>query len=319
MAPTVSINRTKLWVDECDNRTHLVYSENLGNASCPEETYTVMMREFCKNITQNSGMWYMDLGGGWYDDPGIMAHVSTLVKASGELRKKPHRSVAQITVIVDEYSVLCTHPSVVRHTENLLRDLCLTGTPVDVIFSHDVGKIDLSGTRLAVLLTPRYLDDDFIAELRRSLSPDAHLLYCGKTKASNGVELVDVSGRDCPTYVIQLTDGCTPIEEREDCVIAVRNERGDYILGDLKAGVNLLRRIVEGAGVHCYAPEECTVYADNRIVSFFPRKAMSFVPSLPDPRRMTELLSKKEYSPEELLSIDAKRGMAFCYNEPSSD
>ena len=295
MAPTVSINRTKLWVDECDNRTHLVYSENLGNASCPEETYTVMLRELCKNLTQNSGMWYMDLGGGWYDDPGIMAHVSALVKASGELRRKQHRSVAQVTVIVDEYSILCTHPSVVRHTENLLRDLCLTGTPVEVIFSHDVGKIDLSRTRLAVLLTPRYLDDSFITELRRELSPDARLLYCGKTKASNGVTLIDVPERAYPTYVIRQADGCTPIGEREDGVIAVRNEQGDYIVGDLNAGVGLLRRIVEGAGVHCYAPEECTVYADNRIVSFFPRLDMSFIPSLPKPQRMTDLLSGKEY------------------------
>lgn len=315
LAPAVSVNHTRLWMDECDNRTHLTVGDNIGNAACAEETYSVMLRELCKNISHNSGLWYMDLGGGWYDDEGIMSHLKNLLKASEVLRKKEHRSVAQITVIVDENSILCTHPSVVEHTENLLRDLQLTGTPIDIILSHDVGSIDLSRTQLAVLLTPLCLDNDFIVRLRKALPEKAHILYCGKTEAENGVRLLDVPKRPAPTFTIEPSVDCIPVSYNEDGLIAVQNTQGDFIISTLNPGVDLLRNIVESAGVHCYAPAECAVYADNRIVSFFPRRDMNFVPALAGPLHLTEVLSGREYSLGEPLFIAAKDGMAFYVHE----
>jgi len=257
-------------------------------------------------------MWYMDLGGGWYDDEGIMAQVAALVKAAQEIRKKPYQSVAQIVVIVDEFSILCTHPSVVHYTEDLLRNLQLTGTPVDIIFSHDVENIDLSGTRLAVLLTPSKIDENLINLLKDKMSDKSHVLYCGKTNAEVGVGYLDVPGQDYPLYTIQMTEGCRIISQNKYGVIAAENAQGDFILGDLAADVELLRNIVEGAGVHCYAPSECAVYADNRIVSFFPRKDMSFIPSMPEGMCIKELLTGIGYSFEKPLCISAKSGMAFC-------
>lgn len=318
MAPVVSINRIRLWVDECDNRTHLTVGDYVSNATCAEETYAVQLRELCKNISHNSGLWYMDLGGGWYNDAGIMSHITKLLEASAKVRKKPYRSVAQITVIVNEYSILCTHPSVIECTEDLLRNLQLTGTPVDVILSHDIGKIDLSSTRLAVLMNPLCMDNACIDTLRQSLSAEAHILYCGKTKAENGVVLSDIPGRRGPEYSIVPTDDCSIIWQNEDGVIAVQSKNGDFVLSTLEVGVNVLRKIVECAGVHCYAPKECTVYADNRIISFFPRKDMTFVPSLPESMNLTEMLSGKEYSLGSALVMKAKRGLAFLCNDRSS-
>lgn len=311
MAPTVSINHTRLWVDECDNRTHLTVGDNNSNATCADETYAVLLREMCKNISHDSGLWYMDLGGGWYNDVGIMEHITKLVKASNEVRRRPHKSVAQITVIVDEHSILCTHPSVVENTENLLRNLQLTGTPIDVIFSHDIGKIDLSGTQLAVLLNPLCIDNHCIEALRGALPKEAHILYCGKTKAKNDVILSDVPGRPEPSYTILPTDTCKVICRNEDGIIAVQNACGDFVLSTLEASVDTMRKIVECAGVQCYAPVECAVYADSRIISFFPRKDITFIPSLPKDMYMKEMLSGEEYSLEYPLVIKAKKGVAF--------
>ncbi len=311
LAPAVSINHSRLWMDECDNRTHLTVGDNIGNATCAEETYSVMLRELCKNISHNSGLWYMDLGGGWYDDEGIMRKLNQLLKVSEVLRKKEHHSVAQVVVIVDENSILCTHPSVVEDTENLLRDLQLTGTPVDIILSHDIDGIDLSCAKLVVLLTPLCLDNDFIVRLRKNLPQNAQLLYCGKTEAENEVEFVDVPERPFPTYTIQLSENCKPVSYNKDGLIAVQNTCSDFVISTLDPGVKLLREIVERAGVHCYAPAECAVYADNRILSFFPRRDMDFIPQLPKSMKLTELFSGKKYSLGESLFIAAKGGMAF--------
>ena len=311
LAPAVSVNRTHLWLDECDNRTHLTVNDSFSNATCPEDTYTVMLRELCKNISHNSGLWYMDLGGGWYDDDEIMAHVLALVKVSDEIRKKPYKSVAEIKVIVDEASILKTHPDVIQHTENLIRNLQLTGAPVDVLLSHDVDVSVLSATKLAVLLTPYDINDAYIEKLHQALPETAHVLYCGKSKAHNGVVLQDVPGKPAPTYTILPSEGCTIICSEKESAIVAQNSCGDFVLSTLDAGVSQLRTIVERAGVHCYAPEECAVYADNRIISFFPRCDMDFVPSLPNIIEMKEFYSGDIYQAGDKVSIKQKRGLAY--------
>jgi hypothetical protein len=130
MAPAVSVNSSSLWLDECDIRTHLS-SDNIGGvAKNAEETYAIQLRELCKNISHNSGLWFMDLGGNWYNDDGIMENIRRLTSANERVRKMPYRSVAEITVIVDEQAVLKTIPRRVRATESFLRELQLCGAPV---------------------------------------------------------------------------------------------------------------------------------------------------------------------------------------------
>lgn len=276
MAPTVSINHRRLWVDECDNRTHL--AKGFDNTTCLEETYAVLLREVCKNISHNSGFWFMDLGGGWYDDDDIMECVASLVKASAVARKRTYRSVAQIAIIVDESSILHTHPDITCPTENWIRNFQLTGAPIDIIFSDDIDKIDLSGIQLAVLLNPVCIGKEYMERLRQRIAEEAYILICQKTAVSE-----------------EMT--------------------GNVMFSTLDATVKELRDMVECAGVNCYAPAECTVYADNRIVSFFPRQDMEFVPSLPEKLQLTNLISGEVYQQGSILRMEAKRGIAFMCND----
>lgn len=271
MAPVVSVNRNRLWVDECDMRTHL--TTGFGNATCLEETNAVLLREVCKNISHNSGFWFMDLGDGWYDDPDIMAQVTALVKAASKARKMPYRSVAQITVIADEGSILRTHPKLSVPTEGWLRRLQLTGAPVDVIFSHDADPEMLANTKLAVLLNPRGMNAAQVDALRSHLPADATILCCGKA-AGEGVQVAP-----------------------------------------LDATVSQLRAMVEAAGVHCYAPAQCAVYADSRILSFFPKEDMTFVPNLPGSAGLTDMLTGQAWNPDTPLVMHAKEGIGFFCKE----
>ena len=271
MTPAVSVNSKGLWLDECDVRTHLSSDTIGGVAKNAEETYAIQLREICKNISHNSGLWYMDLGGNWYNDAGIMENIRKIVLANEKIRKIPYRSVSEITVIVDESAVLKTIPSRVRPTENFLRELQLCGAPVDVIFFHDIGKIDLDNIKIAVLLTPYYLTCDDIIRLKSKINKDGTLLFVGKTR-------------------IDTTNKLVVSEE---------------------TGYKTLRRIVEDAGVTCLAPENCAVYADNRIISFFPREDMSFVPTVSKDLKLSDFLTGETYVSGTPIHIKGALGKAF--------
>ncbi len=311
MAPTVSINNRKLWLDECDNRTHLSNEASQAPASCAEETYAVLLRELCKNISHNSGFWFMDLGGGWYADDALMNYVSKLIRASSEVRKQPHKSVAEIAVIVDEEGLLYAHPHTVRPAENLLRELQLTGAPIDVIFSYDIGRIDLSSTRLAVLLHACRLDNAYLEQLHKA-APNARVLSVGRVGADMGVDFQDVGGEKIPEYRIADKSGVTPLFTDEDGRITVaENTKGELVTATYGLNASQLRTLVERAGVHCYAPTGCAVYADNRILSFFPKENMEFIPNVHKGVVLRDLLADSRYDPTRPIALDAKGGVAF--------
>ncbi len=68
MSVAQSINRSKLWMDELDNRTFLANGVGIEyKSSGLDETKAIMWREAAKNLSHGSSFWWMDLGGGWYD------------------------------------------------------------------------------------------------------------------------------------------------------------------------------------------------------------------------------------------------------------
>ncbi|MCK5845325.1 MAG: hypothetical protein KAG97_11500, partial [Victivallales bacterium] len=101
LGPAQSVNRKKLWLEELDNRTHLCKSDE---QQCKDmnDTRSVMWREFSKTLSHGSGFWWMDLGGGWYDSPEILAEVSRIEKTAAELRAKKAECMSDILIVVDE-------------------------------------------------------------------------------------------------------------------------------------------------------------------------------------------------------------------------
>ena len=53
------------------------------------------------------------------------------------------------------------------------------------------------------------------------------------------------------------------------------------------------------------------MYADNRILSFFPKEDMAFVPNLPDNTGLTHMLTGEEWKPGTPFTMHAKDGIAF--------
>ena len=284
MAPTVAINHRKLWVDECDNRTHLTQGENLCNAKTLEETCTVHTRELCKNISHNSGLWYMDLGGNWFDDEGILNNISRLMKVSSRIRTRKYESIAEILYVADENSLFFTPPERINPMEDSLRNWQLSGAPIDTVFTEDLLRLPLDRIKLVIFSASIQYTADQIAQLRKHLSPDCTIVW----------------------------QGTAP-----DRSVISPSER-DIFLPDLPITVAQARNVVETAGVHCFAPEECTVYADNRILSFFPRVDMNFHVDLSGEKMVYNITDDRSLGKVSTLdlSISAGSGMFFEWSKP---
>lgn len=271
LAPAVSVNREKLWLDECDNRTHITTGDNIGNATTLDETITVHLREFSKNLSHDSGLWFMDLGGGWFDDDGIMQNIKKIAKANERLRKKKHKSIAEILSVFDENGAKLTESEYIEKEETCMRELQLAGAPIDTVFLTDLEKLDLTKVKLIVLQNPFALNKEDLKKIK-ALAPQAKILWLGKG------------------------DGCAKLLE------------GVAVL-PVTAGVKEWIKVVKDAGVMRYTNGLCSVYADNRIIGIFPKHDVT-VEFFTD-KKLKNLVTGEEYSGKISKQVKAKSCIVF--------
>ena len=325
MAPTFSINNTKMWMDECDSRTHLA-SETTMRAGNLQETNDMLLREFCKNLSHNSGMWFMDLGGGWYNDEEIMEQISKIMAENDIIRKEKYESVSEVLMVDDEKSMYYTNPTQqCASFINILRDMSLCGLPTDTVFTHDLPTMDLSQYKLVVFLNSYANAEEYIDVARKNLPENALVLwngcvgFTGKTKSLDntekltGFKLFETENAHNLEFGIELNENVKPLLADENGnVRAAYIPGGDAIITKNVDMVETLRKIADLAGCHFYAPAECTVYADNRIVSVFPRKDVKDKIRFPHKVTAVEFFTGKEYKDVTEIPLELKEKQAFA-------
>ncbi|MBE6629453.1 MAG: hypothetical protein E7624_01215 [Ruminococcaceae bacterium] len=313
MCPVTSVNARKLWVDECDIRTHLATGDaKHSHSRGKSDTESMLLRELCKNLAHNSGLWFMDLGGNWYDDAEIMAFVQKLNGVASKVCEKKHRFASSVVAIVDEQSMLWTPPARNRRMEHLWRNFNLCGAPCNLILSQDVERSDLSQTELVILLTPYCLDKPYIEKLRGLLPSNAKILFVGESAALQGVKYMEYPDDEFIDLRLPAQQGIAPLcrDYKGVCTVGVL-ESGDILAASTCLDVNAASKIFTYAGVTRTAPIECTVYRDNRLVGFFPREDVCFVPDIPEGVTWRDVLTGEEISRGAELAIPARGARAF--------
>lgn len=107
------------------------------------------------------------------------------------------------------------------------------------------------------------------------------------------------------TILAKFKDGGIAVAERKN-----KNGRQIYsVLPLLK--MDHLRIIMKYAGCHMYAPPDCTVYADNRFISIFPRKDMQGQLILKGCHEVRDCMSGKIYSKAEVIPLGKKNTVNF--------
>ena len=341
-----SFNRKKLWMDEIDNHTHLV-----PGSSCKsfEDTRKVLWREFAKNLSLGSNFWWMDLGGGWYDSPGIMKEIAVMEKLAAKLRQQPRTSIAQTLLIVDEESICHTSQNGVFHRlllQDMVREFNSTGGVVDIYRLSDLAEMDLSQYRLVVPLHTFALTSQKWDTVRARLAESATILWCYAPGAIAGgtVSLANIDKltgfslieRGTAQAASVLFDGLPSAEwasadnnpvlfleiipKENQAVIGSYSGGGAAVVAEgrsiycaapiLKA--EHLRSIMEAAGCHLYAPSGTVIYGDNRFIALFNGTDTDFELLFPSPHDVIGVVTGESYRQAESIRISmAERSMSF--------
>ena len=276
ICPAQSINLSKLFVDELDNRTYLA-TENKSDikdglvASGLSDTIWVMWREFAKNLSHDSGFWWMDLGGGWFDSPELMTLVSDMVRANNLLREKEHVSASDVLIVFDERSMMCTRESTDLHKgflREFINEANLSGALVDVYRASDLSSLDLSRYHLIVFAYNFYMDTktrELIATLQNDVT--VAFSYAAGAWGEQGYDLslsekltehkITHAKSDAPYDFPMIS--AEPIGKTNRIVISTPYMKAKEI-----------RALAKHAGCHIYTDTEgVTLYGDSRFLGVF--------------------------------------------------
>ena len=324
LCPAQSINLKKLFVDELDNRTFLAVenAEDIksGFVSADiRDSLTVMWREVAKDLSHNSGFWWMDLGGGWFNDSRIMNEVSRLVEVSKTVREKPYESASDVLILFDERSFAHSNESTDLHRgflRELIGEMTLTGALADVYRAADLGDIDLSRYRLIILAQNAYMDkstEKIITSLPDSVT--VRFLYRTALWGEDGYS-TDRSER-ITGYTLTETGRKTEYDLPELSATKNIHYRPSFgVMTEPYPKASELRSLAASSGCKLYTDGAgSAVYGDKRFISVFTNDAPTTV-NLPERGNWRDLKRGELYlNTDRIVTSKERHSMLFLVRE----
>ena len=277
-----SVNMKKIWVDECDIRTHLA-KDTPPQWACNniKQTRNSFTRELAKNMSHDSGLWFMDLGGGWYDSEEIIKLVEELNDINNNVRKKKHESVADVLILINEKSTSVTSisfKSLQSYAVDLICDIKRTGAIPDIYRCSDVKDLDLNRYKLIIYAYDFSLSDEDVRYVCSHSDATVMFQYAAgclsggnfsldNTKNTTGFSLYELpdSPFDFPCVKVK---GDSVFEcENGNTVIETRNGRSFIMNTYPTLPIEFLKKIVTDAGCRIYCEADYTIYGDNRFLA----------------------------------------------------
>lgn len=297
----------KLWFDENDIRTWLLKGQPLrswGQTDSYEETRGQLQREFANVLCQAVGQWWFDMGGGWYDDPRILADIGRMNQIAARSLAWDRSTADEIAVVVDDRSLHCMQVAN-RLSRPLLLDqlpeLGRIGAPVGLYALSDlqrlpprkfylflnafaptaaqrqaIDRLKQPGRVLAWVYAPGfYRDDATNLDAMRELTglqfaidqrPARLDVQCDLGKYGAGFDVAPIFYADDKAATVRgrLADGRPGLVER-----TVDGWTSVYSAAP-RLPAALLRDLAARAGVHLYLPAPQThdvVYANHSLLA----------------------------------------------------
>ncbi len=330
MCPVQSVNLKKLWVDEMDIRTYLAQNVEEGWESADiNETKTILWREFSKNLSYDSGFWWMDLGGGWYDCDELMNEVAKMTDINNILRKKNHKSQSDILVIVDEECIYNMNISTDLRSgfmEDFLCELRMTGCLFDLFRLKDLKTLDLSQYKLIIFAYTFKISDEE-KQFIKNISENKTVMF-NYTAGIVSEEKCDIENSTLLTnaYFASLYDKKydfvqVKAEEKNICEKIMWDENNNIRVGITKrenGGKNIvntmpylkadiLRKIAVMAGCHRYTNNIATVYGDNRFIGVFPSECGEIMITLKEKGDYKNIFSGEVFEETDSITVNVKK------------
>jgi hypothetical protein len=153
--------RGKLWLDESDHRTHLTDPEaGYGRANDMAETLGVFWREVAETLTKRAAVSWLDMSGGWFSDPQILAAMGQARRIAQESLAGRRPFAAEIGVFVDPESFYWMRPTMANAALDLHQVVTMpqSGAPWDFCLLDDIANPRLPNYKLYVFLNAFRVD-----------------------------------------------------------------------------------------------------------------------------------------------------------------
>lgn len=329
-----SINLKKIWLDETDVRTHLTYADNSeDNAEwlCHDfkDTRAVLWREFCKNLSTDSGFWWMDLGGGWYDDPAILDEISHMRQINEELCRQPHESAADVLVLVDETCIEkmnISHKQRQGFMEDPLMELHRCGVVSDCYRLRDLPQLKLDKYKMIVFAYTFDLSDAQREFLSKNIRSDTVLVFhhaAGIRKGQSvsldhvreftGFSMVERSVEG--GYVgVQVNDPSANVFFMDpEGMPAVWQKENRFAVTDPYLDASVYRRMAEHAGCHLWTSCGNILWTDDRIAGVFTKDRLTGEICFPKPSTYREVISGNVFRDISRIDLEALQTNAAVF------
>jgi len=176
----------KLPIAEMDCRTDLTRPEHEICGDRPayrKDTIEMMKRDFGKTLTRSIDGYWLDLRGGWYDDPELISLILKCRQIHKDSIKMERNSNAEIAVLVDEdshfyqglrdtYVVDTFISSEIRACDMLGR----IGAPYDIYLLNDIFQNELGKYKMYIFPNAFYIDKNRRAQINKLLKKDGKTL-----------------------------------------------------------------------------------------------------------------------------------------------
>lgn len=138
----------KMWCDEDDNRTYLIWESGSvlfvadKNQKTADDSIRLMRRNMSQQILRNNTSWWMDLfGAGWYADPKLWQQMDVFKETELDMINNPRPFNPEVALIYDEKSIchVGTHSSWIKlMVHSTRKNMHRAGTPYGQYLLEDI-------------------------------------------------------------------------------------------------------------------------------------------------------------------------------------
>lgn len=319
ICPAQSINLSKLFVDEMDNRTYLATEceQDKKDGWVPDglsDTLTVLWREFSKNLSHDSGFWWMDLGGGWFASKPIMNQIQKMVSLNESLRNRPHRSCADMLIVFDEHSMLSVRESTDLHSgflREFINETNLSGIIADVYRAVDLPKLNLAQYKFIVFAYNFYMDQT-TRDIIQSLPEDVTVAFSYLAGVWDEEGFSYEAAERITGHRIYLDYTNDQYDFPMIRAVRLKNARKSTIVfTEPFVKSQEIRKFAKSAGCHVYTDtDHVTIYGDNRFIAAFTSHAGGFL-HLPACGSYKDIISGNHYYDTDTIPLPQNRNAAL--------
>ncbi len=258
----------KLYISENDVRTvayQTPYSEL--DASAHGQTYNMsdtraaLIREFSSQLIKGSGMWWYDMGGGWFNDEQIYGLIKEMQEEMTVNLSRERTSASDVAIFVDgdsyAYAAMNFGPTYnLYYAANYLQrqQLAGMGAPFDIYYLSDLknGKV-LKDYKVNIIMNGIEIDETESAAIEKYLKKDGKTVIWnymsgfsdGKTMSLDNITRLTgfenlrlLTGRSSADCVLNSTEGwCDGVAGKTFGIPESNSVSPNLVLGDSAAAV----------------------------------------------------------------------------------